>query len=240
MLTVSRYLRLVTALLVSVCILSTGFVTLADDDLPFTHGSATPVAPAAVEVLHGTALWQSANPFPNTMVREEVVVAYSASGYVGIASIPLRVRVDELPPPPVEEPVEEETPYEVTEPVRRSLITLSDEDRHLLEGVVMGESGWEPFDGIHAVAQAFYNAMVRSGTTVSETIVAYGWYAPWSNPNDSVRRAVSMVFDEGIMLFDDEPTMMWFYAPALVHSWWHETMRFVVEIGGHRFFAMWD
>ena len=32
-------------------------------------------------------------------------------------------------------------------------------------------------------------------------------------------------------------SVLWFYAPKWCNSEWHESQRFVAEIGGHRFFA---
>ena len=52
-----------------------------------------------------------------------------------------------------------------------------------------------------------------------------------------VKEVVGRVFDDGEMLIDDE--MLWFYAPKWCTSNWHESMRFITEIGGHRFFGRW-
>ena len=41
------------------------------------------------------------------------------------------------------------------------LIHLTDSERHVVESIVAGESGNQPFDGKKLVAQAIYNAMLR-------------------------------------------------------------------------------
>ena len=54
-------------------------------------------------------------------------------------------------------------------------------------------------------------------------------------PTQRVKDAVAAVFDRGETVVD-EPTL-YFYNPALVTSDFHESQIFVIEEGGHRFFA---
>lgn len=115
---------------------------------------------------------------------------------------------------------------------------LSNYERNVTECMVMGESGGEPYDGQVLVAQCILNACLRDGLQPSEVKTKYK-YSGWNNnPSKSVKNAVSAVFDEGYKL-TNEP-ILYFYAFKHSSSGWHETQRFVIEIGGHRFFARWD
>lgn len=53
-------------------------------------------------------------------------------------------------------------------------------------------------------------------------------------PSDEVKKAVAKVFDDGETATDRE--ILYFYAPALCQSLWHESQTYVCTIGGHRFF----
>jgi spore germination cell wall hydrolase CwlJ-like protein len=130
-------------------------------------------------------------------------------------------------PEPVEEPIPEPTVrYELT-----------DAERWLVESVVMAESGGESYEGQMAVAQCFRNGCEDLNLRPAELVIANG-YTPWRpEPSQSVKDAVSAVFDRGEVAVDDD--ILWFYAPAMVYSSWHESQRYVCTIGGHKFFAKW-
>ena len=51
-----------------------------------------------------------------------------------------------------------------------------------------------------------------------------------------VVEAVSRVFDDG-ELISDKP-ILYFYAPDITSSSWHESLNHAVTIGGHRFFYL--
>ena len=51
-----------------------------------------------------------------------------------------------------------------------------------------------------------------------------------------VVEAVSRVFDDG-ELISDKP-ILYFYAPNVVSSSWHESLNHAVTIGGHKFFYL--
>ena len=53
-------------------------------------------------------------------------------------------------------------------------------------------------------------------------------------PSYKVKSAVSDVFDDGDVATDAE--ILYFYAPELCQSLWHESQTYVCTIGGHRFF----
>lgn len=122
---------------------------------------------------------------------------------------------------------------EPTEPAVR--YHLTDAERDVVERVVMAEAGGESFEGQMLVAQCILNACEKTGTQPSEVVVTFKYAPARPDPTDSVREAVAAVFDAGEFI-TDEP-VMFFYNPAKVTSTWHESQTFVIEVGGHRFFA---
>lgn len=144
---------------------------------------------------------------------------------------------------PSEQPIETQTttqaqPIEVEPAEVATYFPLSDYERWVVECMVMGESGGEPYKGQMAVAQCILQACRNDDLTPSEVRVVYK-YSGWNeNPSTTVRKAVHEVFDNGVKAVNDE--ILWFYAPAYVKgSPWHETQRFVVTIGNHKFFGKW-
>jgi len=127
------------------------------------------------------------------------------------------------------------TPAVVDENYKGVKIELSPEHRDLAERIVMGEAGGEGFEGQVLVAQAIRDAMTTFGYSVPEV---------WKNlsytkninkkPSEEVKRAVSFVFDEGGSAVQHR--IIYFYAPKIVKSKFHESQIFVIEYGGHRVF----
>ncbi|MEA4921682.1 MAG: cell wall hydrolase [Clostridiaceae bacterium] len=130
-----------------------------------------------------------------------------------------------------------ETPAETAEaqPEATPRYALSDYERDVVERVVMAEAGGESYEGQMLVAQCILNAAEKTGTAPSEAVVTYQYTSARPDPTQSVRDAVAAVFDDGDTV-TDEP-VMYFYNPARVTSAWHESQIFVIEVGGHRFFA---
>lgn len=126
-------------------------------------------------------------------------------------------------------------PIATPEPPPACRFSLTPEERDLTERVVMAEAGGESYEGQMAVAQCILNACEKTGGQPSEVILAYQYAKPADTATQSVRDAVAAVFDAGETV-TTEP-IMFFYAPRWTDSKWHETQRFVMEIGGHRFFA---
>ena len=127
--------------------------------------------------------------------------------------------------------------YEEVEKVE-SAFYLSDYERQVVEKIVMGEAGGEPYEGQVLVAQCILNASLKDGIQPSEVRTKYK-YSGWNeNPSDDVKNAVSEVFDRGYKAVDEY--ILYFYAPKYARGTWHETQKFVIELGGHRFFAEWQ
>lgn len=121
--------------------------------------------------------------------------------------------------------------------VSKSPFTLSDEDRDLIERVVMSESGNQPYEGILGVAQCILDRAVRDGITPRTVVLSPNQFAsPYKKGpvNDNVRKAVSAVFDDGQRLCE-EP-IYYFYAHKRTYSAFHESRHHVITIAEHKFF----
>lgn len=114
---------------------------------------------------------------------------------------------------------------------------LSEYERSVAECMVMGESGAEPYDGQLLVAQCILNACLKDGLQPSQVRKEYGYYGWHNNPSQDAKDAVSAVFDDGYKVVEE--CILYFYAPRYSGGGWHETQRFVIEVGGHRFFSEW-
>lgn len=115
---------------------------------------------------------------------------------------------------------------------------LSENERSIVECIVMGESGGEPYSGQVLVAQCILNACLKDNLQPSEVRKKYQ-YTGWNEEvSDQVKEVVSDVFDNGYKVTDEY--ILYFYAPKYTNSSWHESQKFVIEIGGHRFFAEYD
>ena len=144
------------------------------------------------------------------------------------------------------------------------LIHLTDSERHVVESIVAGESGNQPFVGKKLVAQAIYNGMLRDNMSPSQVRKQYSYdgykdidefekecLKAYGNTNaaNECRQAVKEIFDNYSMPTDD--FVLFFYAPAHSKGTWHENAKtlkpitYVNEdgsttnyIGGHKFFAL--
>ncbi len=118
-------------------------------------------------------------------------------------------------------------------------ISLSDYDRDILERLVMGEAGGEGFIGCSLVAQAIRDTMISDGYKSVEALrTSMGYYGSLSNtPNQDALDAVAFIFDQGGAAV--QHNIVYFYAPSVCVSGFHESQEFVVEHNGHRFFDRW-
>ncbi len=112
---------------------------------------------------------------------------------------------------------------------------LSDDERIVVENIVMGEAGAESYEGQVLVAQCILNACIKEGLQPSEVRKSYQYSGWHTNPTKSVKKAVRNVFDNGFELTNEQ--ILYFYNPNICKSDWHETQRLVVIEGSHKFFA---
>ncbi len=147
---------------------------------------------------------------------------------------------EEVTDAPETEPETEAETEAVTEAAASTVsgthIELSDYERTLLEGLVMGEAGGNGYDCCALVAQAVHDSMVESGTTSVESIIGtYGYDASTNNtPSSAVKSAVSYIFDSDGRAVDHR--ILYFYSSDMVSSDWHESQTFVTSSGNMRFF----
>ena len=120
---------------------------------------------------------------------------------------------------------------------------LTKTDRKTIQYIVAGEAKGEPMEGKMAVAQCILNGMVKSGWSAERVRIEYqysGWDDELENVNPEawaeVVEAVSRVFDDG-ELISDKP-ILYFYAPNITSSFWHESLNFSCELSNHRFFYL--
>lgn len=122
----------------------------------------------------------------------------------------------------------------------KSPYRLSASERELVERCVTTEAGGESYKGQIAVAQVILNRARRNGQTVTEVIKAPNQFAYTSNrpTTQSVRDAVSAVFDDGETVFGND--VVYFCAPKYMsnksYNNWIKGKSYVVQIGVHKFF----
>ena len=68
----------------------------------------------------------------------------------------------------------------------KSPINLTEDDRWFIESVVAGECAYEPYEGKLAVAQCYFDAMVKSGLSAREVQKAYGYVNVYADGYASV------------------------------------------------------
>lgn len=120
-----------------------------------------------------------------------------------------------------------------------SQVTLTDEDRDLLERLCMGEFGSGGFIGACLIAQAVKDAMCFDGyTSVAEVIKKCRYTGSTSiGTSDACRQAVRYIFDENHDAVQHR--IMYMYNPYMVQSAFHESQNFILSYYGVRFFDRW-
>lgn len=126
---------------------------------------------------------------------------------------------------------------------RPPFFNLTEADRKTIQYIVAGEAKGEPMEGKMAVAQCILHGMVKSDWSAERVRIEYqysGWDDELENTNSEawaeVVEAVSRVFDDG-ELISDKP-ILYFYAPDITSSSWHESLNHAVTIEGHKFFYL--
>ena len=120
---------------------------------------------------------------------------------------------------------------------------LTEYELWFVECVIAGECAYEPYEGKLAVAQCYFDAMLKDGLSATEVKSVYG-YIGWNENLDrqdpkaynEVKNAIMDVFYGG--KFVTEKPILFFYAPRWCTSEWHEAQEFEMEIGAHRFFYL--
>lgn len=120
---------------------------------------------------------------------------------------------------------------------------LTEYETWFVECVVGGESAGEPYEGKLAVAQCYFDAMLKDGLSATEVKSVYG-YSGW-NENldkqdqkayDEVKNAVADIFYGGKFV-TDKP-ILYFYNPAYGYSGFHEAQEHWKTVSNHKFFYL--
>ena len=118
-------------------------------------------------------------------------------------------------------------------------ISLTDDDRDLLERLCMGEFGSGGFIGAALIAQSVKDAMCFDGYATVADVIHYCRYDGSTDigTNDACRQAVRYVFDDNCDAVQHR--IMYMYNPYMVKSAFHESQNFILSYQGVRFFDRW-
>lgn len=119
---------------------------------------------------------------------------------------------------------------------------LTDYEFHVVCAMVCGESANQSYYGKWLVATCIRNACFRSQIQPSQVRIEYQ-YSGWNEKYESqypeiwaeIEEIVNRVFEYGDLAVEDE--ILWFYNPDKSKGNFHNTQRFIVEEGSHRFYA---
>ena len=117
----------------------------------------------------------------------------------------------------------------------KSTFPITAEEKQLISEVVYAEARGEGYFGMCLIAECIRNACEIDGVRPAEAIKKYGYAQPKGTTNMESCTAVKEVFENGLTLAE-EP-IMFFYAPKRVKSEWHESQKYVLTHGNHKFFA---
>lgn len=115
-------------------------------------------------------------------------------------------------------------------------ISITGNDRDILERLVMGEAGSEGFIGAALVAQALRDAYVMGGYS---SIAAVRRDLKYSGsiklpPNQNVLDAVHYIFDNGG--YAVKHRLIYMYQSKIMYSKFHESQNFILNYQGVKFF----
>ena len=118
-------------------------------------------------------------------------------------------------------------------------VSLTDDDRDLLERLCMGEFGSGGFIGAALIAQCVKDAMCFDGYATVADVIQYCRYDGSTDigTNDACRQAVRYVFDDNCDAVQHR--IMYMYNPYMVKSAFHESQNFILSYQGVRFFDRW-
>lgn len=120
-----------------------------------------------------------------------------------------------------------------------SKVTLTDEDRDLLERLCYGEFGSGGFIGAALIAQCVKDAMCFDGYPTVESVIKNCHYdgSTESGTSTACKQAVSYIFDQNKEAVQHR--MMYMYNPQMVYSSFHESQNYILTYQNVRFFDRW-
>lgn len=186
----------------------------------------------SIEIRHQTDLQRiDALTAENAALQQDIAILQTAADIQAQDIEQLTKEIAQLKAQQTKEPEAQKTNRSADRP----RYNLTDAERDLIERVVMAESGGESYEGQILVCQCILNACEIDGIRPAKVIKKYVYAKGRPKPTDSVKRAVEAVFDRGETV-TDEP-IVYFYAPKMVKSAFHERQRFALTEGNHKFFC---
>lgn len=118
-------------------------------------------------------------------------------------------------------------------------VTLTDEDRDLLEKLCYGEFGSGGFIGAALIAQAVKDAMCFDGYPTVESVIINCRYtgSTTKGTSEECKQAVAYIFDENHDAVQHR--LMYMYNPNMVQSAFHESQNYIMSYQEIRFFDRW-
>lgn len=114
---------------------------------------------------------------------------------------------------------------------------ITEEERQLIEQVVMAEARGESLEGQMAVAQTIRDRCIERGQDPIEVCTAPNQYAMVNmEATERVKDAVVFVFDYGHSVFD-EPTFYFYQSEMIDEPEYLAEKTFRGQIGPHRFYG---
>lgn len=119
-------------------------------------------------------------------------------------------------------------------------VTLTDEDRDLVERLCYGEFGSGGFLGACLIAQCVKDSMCFEGYSSVADVISGNKYdgSVESGTSDECRQAVRYIFDENHDAVQHR--ILYMYNREMVESDFHESQNFVLSYEGVRFFDRWE
>lgn len=118
-------------------------------------------------------------------------------------------------------------------------LELTQEECDMLVTVILAECRGEEVMGQIAVAQCIRDMMEYSGAAAIEVVQKYGYateiLAPVSEETRNIAKdVITKVFVQGVRATPYR--ILFFYNPDVVKSEWHESQKYVMTLGRHKFF----
>lgn len=117
---------------------------------------------------------------------------------------------------------------------------LTYEEFKVVVETVAAEANCEDYVGKALIAECILNSCLQDNIRPTEAVIKYQYADPYKGEiQENVITAVLAVFRHGMTLVDQP--IMFFYSPGNMPngvSGWHESLTFVLEHGGHRFFML--
>lgn len=118
-------------------------------------------------------------------------------------------------------------------------IELTQEECDMLVTVILAECRGEEFMGQIAVAQCIRDMMEYSGASAVDVINKYEYatkvLTPVSEETMNIAKdVITKVFVQGVRATPYR--ILFFYNPDVVKSEWHESQKYVMTLGKHKFF----